>query len=121
VRAYQKNHRLNNRGSWFWSATKKAAQRAGVSFDLDRDWFEKRLQGGVCELSGFAFDFGAPAIPGGRVPNGPSVDRIDPRGPYTKANRRLILWWLNRALSNMGEEYALQIFRGILRKRGELG
>lgn len=55
-----------------------------------------------------------------RSPNLPSIDRIDPKGPYTKENCRLILWWLNRALIDLGEEYAMQVFRGIFVSRGEM-
>lgn len=113
-RGYQRAHRLKNPASWRLYATRMSAKKKGIAFDLDRDWFEQKLTAGVCELSGIQFDGGK------RTPNSASVDRIDPKGPYTKENCRMIIWWLNRALSNLGEEYALEVFRAIFKKRGEI-
>jgi hypothetical protein len=101
-------------------SVKKAARVHGVAFDLDLEWFETRISAGVCEMSGIPFDFSKPHHLGGRTPNTPSVDRKNPKGPYTKENCRLIVWWLNRAMMDLGEDYALKVFRGIFIKRGEI-
>lgn len=70
-------------------------------------------------MSGLPFKPGTSG-PGSRNPDAPSVDRKDPAGPYTKENCRMVLWWLNRALSNLGEEYSIAVFRAVFIKRGEI-
>lgn len=119
-RDYQRSHKVKNRASWALSSTKKQAKAKGLEFDLDLQWFKTRLEAGVCEMSGLPFEFKIPASVGGRGPNAPSIDRIDPKGPYTKANCRMILWWINRAMIDLGDEYCLSVFRAIFVKRGEM-
>lgn len=50
----------------------------------------------------------------------PSIDRIDPYGDYVQSNCRIITWWLNRALLNLGEDYACMVFERVLEKRRAL-
>ncbi len=53
-----------------------------------------------------------------RRPNAPSVDRIKPDGDYTQDNCRIVLWFINRAMLNFGEDYAFDVFsRAIERSR----
>ena len=66
-------------------------------------------------MTGIEFDMSV-----SRSANSPSIDRINPAGPYTKENCRMILWSLNRALSNHGEEYMFDLFKRIFEKRGML-
>lgn len=111
-RRYQKSHKKANPGAWRLYGIRKTAKANGLLCDLDREWFDVRLAAGICEMSGLPFDF-----TNGRGPNAPSVDRIDPKGPYTKSNCRLILWWLNRAMLDLGEEYALGVFGAVMERR----
>ena len=108
-----RRHKIAKPASWHLYGVRKTAKAKGVECDLDHKWFEERLMNGVCEMSGRAFS----KIPRGRHPDSPSVDRIDPTGPYTKANCRMIIWWLNRAMSNLGEEYAISVFRSVIERR----
>lgn len=119
-RLYAKRFRDTNRASTMLSGIKSGAKQTGLPMDLDREWFQTRLDAGVCELSGLPFDLTGYASVGGRGPNIPSVDRINPSGGYTKDNCRMILWWLNRAMINLGDEYCLNVFRQIFIKRGEI-
>jgi hypothetical protein len=104
--------RLNNRASIICTYAKVHARKKGVSCDLTPEWVRERLDRGMCEMSGLPFDMDAK-----RGPNTPSVDRIVPSGQYTQSNCRLILWSLNRALSNYGEDYMLMVFKAVLDKR----
>ena len=115
-RARARLYKENNRNAWRVIGCRKSAKEDGVPFDLDKEWFDIRIGAGVCEMSGLPFNLEA----NGRHPYAPSVDRIIPGGPYTKDNCRLILWWLNRAMSNLGEEHTLDMFRSIFVKRGEM-
>jgi hypothetical protein len=94
---------------------RKAAKERGVKFDLTVEWLRNRYDAGICELSGLPFDFSQK-----RGPNSPSVDRRDPKGDYTQANCRMILWSINRALSNLGEDYYFMVFQKILERRAAL-
>ena len=110
-RIWREAGRIKNKIGIRLANIRKSAQQKGIAFDLDREWFETRLAAGVCEMSGLPLDDSK------RGPNSWSVDRIDAKGPYTKANCRMILWWLNRALSNMGEEYAVKVFAAVIATR----
>lgn len=119
-REHRLRNRANNRAGLMLSNTKKSAKNTGVAFDLDREWFRSRLAAGVCEMSGLPFELASTRLGWGRNPNGPSVDRIVAGGGYTKSNCRMILWSLNRALGNWGDDYFLRVFRAILERRGEM-
>jgi hypothetical protein len=116
VKTWQKNFFMQRRANVMAANARRSAKAKGVECNLDVAWFEERLKAGVCEMSGIPFDLSA----GSRNPNSPSIDRIVAGGPYTKANCRLTIWWLNRALSNMGDDYCLDVFRRILQRRGEM-
>ena len=88
---------------------KKRSKRYGVQFDLDLAWFQTRLDLGTCEITGLTFDFSH----GERQPYGPSVDRIQAGGGYTKANCRMVLRAVNAALLDWGLESFIAIAKAI--------
>lgn len=119
-REMNRAHKQANPYAWRLYSARKQAKAKGLAFDLDLEWFATRLDSGICELSGLPFDLREKYGLGGRGARSPSVDRRDPKGPYTKENCRMILWWINRALTDLGEEYAFSVFRAIFVKRGEM-
>lgn len=119
-REWNRHHKEQNPNAWRVYNARKNAKAQGVACDLDVEWFNRRIEAGVCELSGLPFDLSGKYALGARNPNVPSVDRINAKGGYTKDNCRLILWWLNRAIIDLGDEYALNVFRAIFIKRGEM-
>lgn len=110
------NHRNNNPALYMLYRVRKNCKHSGVECLFTEDWFKERLDRGVCEMSGIPFD-----MQGKRSRNSPSIDRIDPQGLYIPENCRIVLWSINRALSNYGEEYLLGVFRKILIVRGIIG
>lgn len=115
IRERSSNYRKNNPAAHMSSRVKGNCKKMGVECDMTEEWFKERLDMGVCEMSGLPFD-----MHGKRTPNSPSIDRIIPGGSYTKGNCRLILWSLNRALSNHGEDYMINVFENVLKKRGRV-
>ncbi len=96
------------------NGAKWRADEKHLPFDLDRHAPEivARLNRGCCEMSGLLFDFRS----AGRTPNSPSIDRIRPELGYTYANIRFILWCLNVAFGDWGEETTFQIMRAAMRQ-----
>jgi hypothetical protein len=84
---------------------KAQAQKAGLDFDLDLNWFETNLKGKKCAVSGldFVMPVYEPNARGKRGPWTPSVDRIDNSRGYVKENCRLVVWMYNLAKSNYEE------------------
>lgn len=96
----------------FYNSCKARCKADGLAFDLTKEWIESRLRAGVCEMSGLPFDLDKK-----RTPASPSIDRIDANGGYTQANCRMIIWFLNRALSDLGDDYACMVFERVLARR----
>lgn len=94
------------------SRVQRANKAMGASCDLTHEWFRSRLEAGICEMSGLPFDMTSK-----RGPNAPSIDRIRPGEPYSQDNCRMVLWSVNHALSNYGEDYVLGVFSAILERR----
>lgn len=116
--------RVKERGQKYWrenragkmlTQVRKNSKDNGMVCDMTYEWFQVRLDAGVCEMSGMPFDMESK-----RGPNSPSIDRIRAGAPYTRDNCRMILWSLNHALSNYGEDYVFSVFRNIFIKRGEM-
>ena len=93
------------------------ARAEGVTFDLDREWLKPKLDAGVCEVTGLPYQSVAPGKHRTH-PYAPSLDRIVAGGPYTKDNVRLVLFAVNRAMSDWGEEVLLTIARALVAKGG---
>lgn len=74
-------------------------------FDLDSPsalaTLKKRFAKGCCELTGIAFDTSTGRK---RRWNSASLDRIDSARGYNLDNVRFVLWGLNAALADWGEE-----------------
>jgi hypothetical protein len=109
VRSGKDKYWAEKRAKYLVSHVRGRAKGLNLDFDLTEEWFEKRLSAGICEMSGLPFD-----LVGKWSKDSPSIDRKEPAGPYTQDNCRLVLWSINRALCNYGEDYLLGVFRHIL-------
>lgn len=76
------------------SAVKHRAKKEQLAFDLDKEWLA--IQPRHCVVTGRKFEVYA----SGRGPFGPSFDKINPDGGYTKDNTRIVCWWYNSAKSD---------------------
>lgn len=114
----QKAYRTaRGRASALCAQARRRAKKLGVKFDLDVDWFYRRIKEGRCELTGLKFQLG-PYQNKRTNPWAPSPDRIQPGGDYTKENCRLVLYWINNALNEFGEATLEVIASRILKTKG---
>lgn len=106
-----REYRRKKRSVYFLYSIKQSAKKQKLLFNLDKEWIKEKFEKGICEVTGIKFD-----MENYRSANSPSVDRINPKGNYTKDNCRVILWSLNKALCNLGQDYMLDVFEKFLRK-----
>ncbi len=86
-----------NRPKWRWAAyqyasIKKRAIKAGLAFDLTREWLEENAVD-MCPALGLQLDYRNSGNP---VDSSPSVDRLIPANGYTKSNCVVISLKANR-------------------------
>lgn len=95
------------------------AKRAGLPFDLDREWLEEKLKPMICELSGLSLE----RVPRGRFrihPFAPSLDKIVPELGYVKNNVRIVAFIVNRARSDYGDDILMAMAEALVKNRKEL-
>lgn len=96
VNAYKAKWKATVRGraSTLCEVARVNAKRCGVACTITNEWVARKLAQGVCELSGLK-----PTLLNEtehyRCPRSSSLDRIDPKGPYTENNVRVVCWQVN--------------------------
>lgn len=93
------------------SCQARAAKR-GWAFELDAAWLDEQLaqQGYCCALTGIPFFTrfrGKTKV----HPFTPSIDRINSKHGYTRANARLVVFAVNAMMMDWGEEVFAQVAR----------
>lgn len=78
------------------------AKKKGIPFDLTLNWIVKRLEAGVCERTGSAFQLET------HNPQSPSLDQINPAGGYTMDNTQVVTWQYNYCKGQSTDEELYQ-------------
>jgi hypothetical protein len=97
---------------------RRRAEQHGLPIDISTDHIVSlyEQQEGRCALTGIPFDLG-PAPTNKRAnPYIFSIDRIEPSLGYTKSNVRLVIWAINWALGEWGEDVYRQVARCYLNR-----
>lgn len=103
VTAYVSSAKGRERVLWY-SAKQRAAAK-GLEFSLTKAWIQTRLATGRCEVTGLPFNWDGRRRDGAM--NGafsPSIDRRDVTKGYAASNCRVVIWALNCALGQWGDE-----------------
>jgi hypothetical protein len=96
--------RIAKRGLILVGAARYRARKMGLPFDLEVTEIHRRIEAGVCELTGIPFDLVTP-----KAWNSPSLDQIKPSAGYTKDNVRVVLYSVNVMNHNWGPKYILEV------------
>lgn len=105
---------IAGKSSRLLSGCKRRAKLSGGKMSITREWLEDKLNKGVCELTGLPFNFSGRGK-FSRQPYAPSVDKKNPQNPdYTPENTRVVLWAVNCAMAEYGEEIMLPIFKALI-------
>ncbi len=92
---------VKGRANQLITTARRRAKRLGLDFNLDTEWFEKKLTYGKCEVTGIKFDF-RPSEKRHFNSYAPSIERTDNNKGYVKRNCKIVLWGLNNAKGEMG-------------------
>ena len=93
--------------------TKRRCHVTGVHFSLTPEDIEPALRKGHCSVTDIEFDL---SINRGRLPFGPSIDRIDPSLGYTPGNIQMVVWIYNMAKSTWGNEPVMILAAALVSK-----
>jgi hypothetical protein len=118
---YSKHHArmltLQGRASSLLSSIRFRCRKNNIPFDLDRAWMIKHLAAGKCAATGLRFELENPdSNRTHRLKNAfsPSVDRVDPRGGYTKENCRLVIANYNFGKSNWTDDVVFRVALAVI-------
>jgi hypothetical protein len=120
-RLYAMENRKKNRAYELVRHARDRAKKKGLAFDLDgySTEIQRRIDNGLCEVTGLPLN-----LEGGRTWDSPSLDRIEPKGPYLYSNIRIVCHAINSAMGDWGEQRVVQLALAILavrkRRSGEL-
>lgn len=83
-----------NRANHLIGSARSRARKTGVKFNLNTKWLLDKLEG-KCEITGLSFSFRPPRKNYVSNPMSPSLERIKPKGGYTKGNVKVVVWAVN--------------------------
>lgn len=94
----------------FMPRARRRCRLKNLPFDLTMDWAlrQAEAQDFRCCLTGIQFFAKHPGR-SARNPYAPSIDKIDPRGGYTQANARIVVFAVNAMLMDWGPEVFEQV------------
>lgn len=116
-RRKQRESRARNRDLAMFRSAAERAKTRGWDFTISRQWLRKKIETGFCEATGLAFANGEYKGAGHADPFSASLDRRDSAKGYTPENCRVILWGLNMALSQWGDQVYGEIATAYLSKK----
>jgi hypothetical protein len=107
---------LEGRTTVLLNSARRRASAKGLAFDLDAEWVIERLKHLRCEATGC--DLSLATVPGMKAnPFGPSLDRNDNTGGYTKDNVQVVAWFYNMLKADYPQGVVDRILRVIKHSR----
>jgi hypothetical protein len=97
------------------NSAKRRARTRGVDFSLTPEWVAQKIAAGSCELTGLPFEMTGDAKSVAKSPWSPSLDRIDPSGPYTPENVQVVVWLYNLAKNNFAHENVMALAAALMK------
>ncbi len=100
--------------------TYKRAKKKGLEFNLDIEWYKKKLGKGVCAVTKLPFKLKPKNI--ALNPYYPAIDRIDSSKGYTKDNCQLVVSIFNMIKANYDYTTVEKFCKGFVQiyEKGEL-
>lgn len=103
------------RARWLLRGIRTRCAKFDLPFNLTLDDILPAIARGTCDATGLPFVLSADK---GRDPWTPSVDRREPAKGYIKGNVQVVVWALNAARGNWGDEVLFAIVDAMRASRG---
>jgi hypothetical protein len=115
-------HRANHmrpiyRAYYMRNGARCRARNKHEAFALTLDRVQRALLAGVCEQTGVPFDLRKHATHK-KQPFAPSLDKINPRLPYSDSNTQVVTWQYNAAKGEGSDQDLEQFCIRVLRAKG---
>lgn len=106
----------------YGNAQKRAKEMGWPIPDFDSGWIERKIQAGVCEVTGIAFDLTTQAGETNHAKNPwvPSIDRIDSAKPYLKTNVQLVVYMYNVCKAEFTHADVVKFCRAVAAMEAEI-
>lgn len=105
------------------NAQKRAKANGWPAPDFGSLWLEEKINAGVCEVTGIAFDLHGQFSETAHAKNPwvPSLDRIDSSLPYTKNNVQLVVYMYNVCKAEFSHRDVVSFCRAVAATESEIG
>jgi hypothetical protein len=124
IKEYEERYRVSTytsaerRAMRLATACRLRAKKAGVDYDLTKEWVLAKLASGHCEVTGLPFDMATLAPRGERKSRtpafAPSLDRIQQGGGYTQDNTRVVVFIYNVARADFDDSDLTTLAKALL-------
>jgi hypothetical protein len=104
---------LSGRAKSLMKTAKRRSTKFNDECDLDEAFLIEKLEKGVCEITGIAFDFNKNSKYS-KNPYAPSIDRIDCSKGYLKSNVRMVLWQVNLMKGELADDEMIELCRKVI-------
>lgn len=118
---YRRNRKIPERkAQMMLTWIRSRAKRKNLDFDIDKEFILRKLEKGVCEVTGLRLDLEDEGRNGARInPYGPSIDRIDPEQGYIKSNCRMVVWIYNVAKQDFSDDDVMVLATALVSSKGD--
>lgn len=102
IKKQHRRHRMSaiGRAGELYRQAKRRANKQEVPIDITKEDIVEHLERNTCEVTGIPFQ----SYPGPQGPFSPSLDRIVPELGYVKGNVQVVVWALNAARGDWGDD-----------------
>lgn len=92
--------------------SRQRQKHPNAPFDLTKEWIKGKIEHGFCEVTGLPFCLDI--LLTSKRPFSPSIDKIDPKGSYTKDNCQVVCFIYNVAKGEFTHDDVMRLAKSLI-------